>query len=178
MGYGWTAGGDQVFGNGFGRVLVFTYKAFEMRLLEDYDLEDRSDTVRSYGARGRMGITSFSYRLSASVGPLSLRPLLGVAWMRRANFVIDDALSTPEIRSQHGLSLQAGGGVQLVLGRIQIGADLRFYPTHWFDITQGTFADGPPSRAMYKDGMLSYEQVMETPAGMPRTISGWLAVNW
>lgn len=177
VGYGWTAD-DQSFGNGFGRVLAFTYKAFEMRLLEDYDLEDHSKMAANLQQRGRMGLTSFSYRMNAQLGPLALRPLLGVAWMRRSNLVVDDAISSPELRSQHGLALQAGGGVQLVLGRIQIGADIRVYPTHWFDIAQGTFADGPPARGVIRDGQFMYESVAETPGGMPRTATAWLGLNW
>jgi hypothetical protein len=177
VGYGWTAD-DQAFGNGFGRVLAFTYKAFEMRLLEDYDLEDRSKMAANIKQRGRMGLTSFSYRMNAKVGPLALRPLLGVAWVRRSNLVIDDGYASPETRSQHGLALQAGGGVQLVLGRIQVGADLRVYPTHWFDIAQGTFADGPPSRGVLRNDQFIYEQVTGTPGGIPRTATAWLAINW
>ena len=175
LGYGWTADTDQVYGNGFGLGLMFAVKGFELRLLESYDLADRSGMLDAQGHYGHMSVTSVAYRMSASLGPLALRPLLGLAWMRRSSFVREEFLG-PEPSSQHGLALLAGGGVEIALGRLVVGADLRIYPTKW---VRGLLDIGEPrERAVVREDALVYEPYDDKPGGFPRTLTGWLGVTW
>ena len=57
-----------------------------------------------------------------------------------------------------------GGGPVLQAGRISVGADLRIYPTMWSDISGDT-------RGVVRDGNVMTEQIMESPGGMPITVT-------
>ncbi len=91
VGLAWTADTDQLYGNGAGRALVLGLFNVEVRLLENYDLDDRSGGMfDAAGGQGRFGITSMGYRFMLDAGRFSARPIVGLAWVRRSSLRYDE----------------------------------------------------------------------------------------
>lgn len=157
---------DNIYGDGPGKTLVLGIRNFELRVFEYYDLEDKTGVYddAEFGA-GRLGITSFGYRLDlAGAGPLHLTALLGGAWVRRPSLRLDpdDISSDYVLQAQHGLAGLVGGGVNL-FGVLTI--DVRAYPTMWSDLAGD-------SRVMVDAaGMQTVETIVESPGGMPITVN-------
>ncbi len=170
-GYGWTADSDQLYGNGLGRVLVISFLGVEVRTVETYDLEDRSGMYDVDDGHGRMGMTSVGYRLYRPLGRGSLRPLLGLAWIRRSSLRADpDEIFTDyQLTSQHGLALMLGGGVGVRVGPLDLAVDLRLYPTRWSSING--------NRVVVRDGMPTTEDLTESPGGIPATLTLSIAIG-
>jgi len=166
VGYGQTADTSQLYGNGYGKTLVLGFSThYELRFLESYDLEDRSGMFDADRAHGQLGITSLGYRINMPMGAFAVRPLLGLAWMRRPSLRSDpdDVLEALTVRSQHGLAAMVGGGIAIRFGHLAVSADVRLYPTWWQSIN-GT-------RATVNDDTVMYTPVAESPGGIPRTIT-------
>ena len=170
VGHAWTANAGHAYGDGFGRTLMLAIKGIEVRPLETYDLEDRTGMLDARGVYGKLRMTSVGLRLRHRAGPLALRPLIGVTWIRRSAFTHDELSTAFERRTQHGLAVQAGVGLELRLRAISIGFDVRAYPTLWSELAGEI--------AIIRDGGLVYEPITDSPGGVPRTVSGWVAVHW
>ncbi len=166
VGYAQTADTAQLYGNGYGKVFVLGYRRFELRFLESYDLADRSGMFDADHGHAQLGIMSLGYRWHLPIGGFALRPLLGVAWVRRPSLRIDpdDLFEDYAVSSQHGLAAMLGGGAMIRFGEhLAISADLRLYPTYWSGI------DG--IRANYQNGMVTVDPLMSSPGGIPRTFT-------
>ena len=167
VGYGQTADTDQLYGNGYGKTFVLGFKThYEFRFLESYDLEDHAGMFDADGGHAQLGITSLGYRWHMPTGVFALRPLVGIAWLRRQSLRSDpdDILTEYTLSSQHGLGVMLGGGAQIRLGEhLAVSADVRLYPTYWASI------DG--TRATYSGDMVMLTPVTESPGGMPRTLT-------
>lgn len=175
VGHAWTADTDQLYGNGSGRTFVLGVANFEIRLLESYDLDDRSGGMfDADGGQGRFGITSTGYRFMLAAGRVSARPILGVAWLRRTSLRYDEMSlvggAYHETLSQHGLAAMLGGGVGIRLGLLDVSIDARAYPTWWSEIGG--------DRAVIRNDAVVFEPITESPGGMPYTLTATIAIGY
>lgn len=175
VGHAWTADSDQLYGNGSGRTFVLGIQNFEIRLLENYDLEDRSGGMfDADGGQGRFGITSTGYRLLLSAGRVSVRPIVGLAWLRRTSLRYDEASlvggAYHETMSQHGIGAMLGGGIGLRLGLLDVSVDARAYPAWWSEIGG--------DRAVIRNDVVVFEPITESPGGMPYTLTATIAIGY
>lgn len=175
VGHAWTADSDQLYGNGGGRTFVLGIQNFEIRLLENYDLEDRSGGMfDADGGQGRFGITSTGYRFLLAAGRVSVRPIVGLAWLRRTSLRYDEESlvggAYHETMSQHGIGAMLGGGVGLRLGLLDISVDARAYPAWWSEIGG--------DRAVIRNEMVVFEAITESPGGMPYTLTATIAIGY
>jgi hypothetical protein len=164
-----------VYGGGLGRALILGIRGVEVRLYEAYDLDDRSGTFASDRGSARFSITSVGVRLPVRIGPLSVRTLLGGAWVRRPSLRYDEAAilgdSDYSAMAQHGFGVVAGAGLGLDLGpRLMLVADLRAYLVAWGGMGG--------SRVVMTDGMTQVEAVTEKAGGIPATATAMLAVRF
>lgn len=148
---------------------------WELRIYENYDLDDKSDQYDNVElAEGRMGITSVGRRIALrDIGAVRISALVGAAWLRRKSLRLDpDEISSAyEPRFQHGLGVLAGAGAAIGISFFTVRADLRVYPALWQDLTGD-------SRAVYVDGMPMFEAVTESPGGVPVTANVALGVEF
>jgi hypothetical protein len=175
VGYGTTADPDQLFGNGFGRVFVIAAKGWEFRVLEAYDLVDNSGMFDAAQGHGSLGISSVGRRFMIAVGPISVRPLVGLAWLRRPSLRFDQdstfgSLFEHDVIAQHGLGLMAGGGIGIRLGYLDVSVDARAYPTKWSSIGG--------DRAVIRNEQVVYEPITQSPGGMPYTLTAAISIGY